>query len=115
MVKLALAFPTTNIHDLELPMQPALKALAQVWQNWGQDELTITHGRDGIHSPGSLHYYGLAVDVRTWAFKEAEKQQVAAELRELLPGYDVVVEPTHLHVEAQWALDTLLRTWKQWQ
>jgi hypothetical protein len=52
---------------------------------------------------GSLHYYGLAVDLRTRYFSETVKQLVAAELNSALknisPYYQIIVHSTHIHVE----------------
>ena len=90
---------TVNIWGLELPMQKVLKEADKLWREYGQ-ELVITSARDGIHSAGSLHYYGYAVDLRTHYFTESEKRQVGYKLQELLgQPYDVIVENTHIHVE----------------
>ena len=36
----------------------------QVYEAHGENELVVTSGTEGTHSPGSLHYVGLAVDLR---------------------------------------------------
>lgn len=115
MPKLELASPQTNIQGLHPAMQIALKRTGRVWDRWKVDTLTITHGLDGIHSVGSLHPMGLAVDLRIWPFDKADLPQVVAELREALPGYDVILHPTHIHIEAQWVLDSVVQEWKRWQ
>jgi len=49
---------------------------------------------------GSKHYEGMAVDLRTFFFTREEVENVATDLHaELGEDYDVVVEPTHIHVE----------------
>lgn len=62
----------------------------------------ITSGNDGKHSHGSLHYVGLAVDYRTRQLREGDAEKVKAQVAKALGAeYDVVLEPTHLHVEYQ--------------
>lgn len=62
-------------------------------------ELWITSVCDGKHRKDSLHYKGLAFDVRTWGIKGRELQVVAALKKALGPDYDVVLEATHIHIE----------------
>ena len=62
--------------------------------------LVITSLLDGKHSTNSLHYEGLAVDLRTRHLDESVKPIVAARIKKALgPEYDVVLERTHLHIE----------------
>lgn len=92
---------TVNIWGLELEMQPVLKEAARLWESLGQT-LVITCARDGMHSPGSWHYYGYAVDLRTFYFEDNGKY-AAIRLKQILvaysPYYDVILESTHIHVE----------------
>ncbi len=67
-------------------------------------ELVVTCGTNGVHSAGSLHYYGLAIDFRTKYFTKGVAEKVARELRKALgPKFDVIVHRTkfsnHIHVE----------------
>ena len=78
----------------------------RVWQRYLRRDLTVTSITDGAHSVNSLHYQGLAVDLRikddeTGLPFEGRQQLVAVrELRRHLgSAYDVVLEPTHIHVE----------------
>jgi hypothetical protein len=92
-----------NIYGLKVQMQPVLKHAENIWRQYGH-ELVITSARDGVHSAGSYHYYGFAVDLRTHYFKPQNKHWlIAAKLRKQLlhysDFYDVVVHPTHIHVE----------------
>ena len=90
---------SVNIWGLDVKMQPVLKHCDRIWKHYGQ-ELVITSARDGLHSAGSLHYYGLAVDCRTRYFDDITKKAVAAEVKEALGSdYDVILHSTHLHVE----------------
>lgn len=90
---------SVNIWGLEKVMQPVLYNADVIWKEYGK-ELVITSARDGIHSAGSLHYYGLAVDLRTHYFSEADKYSVAQDLRdEVGNDFDVIVHKSHIHVE----------------
>jgi len=70
-----------------------------IWDRLGQ-ELVLTALLDGTHMEGSFHYDGMAVDLRTHYFDNATKELAARMLRAALPMYDVVLEATHIHVEA---------------
>ena len=56
-------------------------------------ELVITSAAEGSHSAGSLHYDGKAVDIRKLGLFHREIVQI------LGPGYDVVDEDDHWHIE----------------
>lgn len=102
-----------DIKGLHVLMRPVLSAAESIWITHGREEgVTITAGLDGIHSAGSWHYYGLAVDLRTHYFDKLVEQDVYDDLKTALPGYDVVKHNTHIHVEvgntlaAKWGLLT---------
>jgi hypothetical protein len=64
----------------------------------------LTEGTGGKHGRGSLHYVGLAIDLRTTLVEISATvaKQIAADIRLALnEQYDVVVEPTHIHIEFQ--------------
>ena len=88
-----------NIQGINIRIRPALVAASEIWKRQGK-ELVITCGLDGEHSAGSLHYYGLAVDLRTSYFNGETQALVHRELKNALgDDFDVVREPTHMHVE----------------
>ena len=90
---------SVNIWGLQRCMQPVLKYAGSFWQNRDVD-LIVTSARDGLHSPGSLHYCGHAVDLRTRDFKPGDVWEVAELMSQSLgDDYDVVVHDTHMHVE----------------
>lgn len=65
-------------------------------------KLTLTAGRDGLHKKGSLHYVGLAVDVRIKNLPEKIIPKIIAKLKAALgPEYDVVLHSLHIHIEFQ--------------
>lgn len=53
-----------------------------------------------IHMAGTLHGFSLAVDLDTVGDKAVDTQSLAEHLRRALPpGYDVLLEADHVHVE----------------
>lgn len=70
----------------------------QLYKKYGT-EVVITSANDGKHKDDSLHYYGMALDLRTFSLNGREAF-VASELQRLLgDSYDVVLEKDHIHVE----------------
>jgi hypothetical protein len=90
------------MNGLKFQMRHAIMMANQIWAEYGQ-ELVITSALDSEHSPGSLHYYGYAVDLRTRYFDEKVKLKVIKELsdglRLLDTGYRMVVHDTHIHID----------------
>ena len=86
-------------------IKPEAWALAvyadQIWKQLGREEgVTITSGTDGRHSTHSLHYRGLAFDLRTRYFTESQKKQAKMMLEYYLgPDYYVLIEKTHIHAQ----------------
>jgi hypothetical protein len=88
------------IQGLHLLMRPVLKIAEEIWTTAGRKEgATITSALDGVHSAGSFHPFGLALDFRTHYFSEPQKDSVGVKLKARLPFYDVVIEKTHIHIE----------------
>ncbi len=87
---------------LDIRMRPALIEAEKIWKRYGRDEgVTITSALDRVHSAGSLHYYGRALDFRTRYFTDKEKSAVFNELILFLNPlmYDIVNHSSHIHVE----------------
>lgn len=77
-----------------------LRAVQVVYSRHGWD-VTVTSGNDSQHGRNSQHPLDRAIDVRFWCVPQDDRQMIAQELREALsPFYDVVLEPTHYHIEA---------------
>ena len=84
--------------DLQPIMAKARGKVAQVYESLGED-LYITSKRDGIHGLGSLHYEGLAFDIR-YPQKSENRQVIIEKLKaELGSDFDVIVEGNHIHIE----------------
>jgi len=84
-------------------MQPQMVLAASIIEMCYREigiECIITSGNDGQHMSGSLHYMGEAIDVRTREVPEGSLDTLIQRIRECLGhSYDVVLEPTHIHVE----------------
>ncbi len=90
---------TVNVWGLQLEMRIVLFEADRLWTKYGQ-ELVITSARDFLHSAGSLHYYGLAIDFRTRDFPKNQHEDIKVDLElSLGPDYDVVLHSSHIHVE----------------
>ena len=88
-----------SLESLGLPMAQVLAEAQAVWKQLGQP-LVVTETAGGVHSAGSRHYMGWAVDLRSRYFSQVQKQMAVQMLRERLGDeYDVVAEATHVHVE----------------
>ncbi len=90
-------------------MKKAMKVAERIWKENGREEgITVTAGKDGVHSAGSWHYYGAAVDLRTKYWDATQATLVCDQLKGVLPAYDVVYHDSHIHVEPG---DDLARKW----
>ena len=62
----------------------------------------MTEATGGKHSEGSLHYVGLAIDLRTRDMTEKMAEVIVKKVKEALGDqYDVVLEKDHIHIEFQ--------------
>ena len=63
-------------------------------------EIVVTSLLDGVHSSKSLHYKGLAFDMRTHIYTQYEISKLMGYLKHMLgSNYDVVLEKDHIHIE----------------
>ena len=81
------------IGDLQQPARKGLGRVARLLSSRNED-LFITSLRDGNHSDGSLHYDGLAFDMRYPQLTSIKQIK-----EKLGPKWDVVVESNHIHCE----------------
>lgn len=90
--------PEVRLHGLHSTMLHALEQISRVWESRAMCQLKINSALDGTHMEHSLHYVGKALDVSTRGLPrpgDATKQ-----LKQLLGNdFDVVLYPTHIHVE----------------
>jgi len=65
-------------------------------------EAAFTSVVDGKHSLKSLHYAGLACDVRLWYLPTGTANGFAEEIQHRIgEDYDVILKRDHIHVEFQ--------------
>lgn len=103
-----------GVHSLGTKQQTivAIETARNVATKMGLPQVVITSLGDGKHLPQSLHYQGLAVDLRTRHLSKERAQDWAVEIRRILKprGYDVLNEgpgagydrqsaAAHLHIE----------------
>lgn len=63
-------------------------------------ELIITSLQDSVHSNGSKHYSGNAVDLRIKNIPKPMQVLVFNALKAALPiGFDCILESDHIHIE----------------
>lgn len=87
-----------QLRFLQPPLFHAWHVAATVYEQYDEDAI-LTSGVDGEHSDYSLHYLGLAIDLRTRNLTGSEAASVSNELSKRLgPEFKVILEPTHLHI-----------------
>jgi len=96
---------TIKLTGLVLEMKQVLVIVDCLWKRHG-NEAVITagteafDGNDLIHSTGSLHPFGRALDFRTYYFSREIINKIEKELIKALgPDYDIVVHEDHIHIE----------------
>ena len=89
-----------DLRGLKPQMAIAYTIICAAYQRHGAQPCVITSASDGTHGPNSLHYQGLALDLRTKSVIPAMLSLIVRDLkRDLGDQFDVVEEPDHLHVE----------------
>lgn len=82
--------PGASLVGAKPELLDGLSRLDYLWSSHGLT-LTVTAGTDGKHMEGSLHYKGLAADLRF-----PLRDEIKAALGQ---GWDVVWELDHIHIE----------------
>lgn len=99
-----------EIEHLGLPLRTMLVPMSYIWTAFfsyreDPDGMTLTstyegYPGDGVHGKNSLHYKGLAIDIRT---KDVALSRIAGFITALKArlgaDYDVVNEGDHIHIE----------------
>ncbi len=94
--------PGVNLAGIRPEMIIALLVAAEVYREVADEELVITEVTGGKHGRNSLHYVGLAVDLRTRYFDNVTVLAVHKKIQQKLGSqFDVVLEKTHMHIEFQ--------------
>jgi len=92
-----------NFNGIRAPILRALATIEPIMEATG--EFTVTAALDGKHMEGSLHYKGLAVDVRSHQVPAAKRIFVLDQLKRAIGSdYDVILESAgtpneHFHLE----------------
>jgi hypothetical protein len=91
--------PGVRIAGLRPEILFAIATAERVCAEMGVD-CVVTACVDGVHKAGSLHYCGLAVDLRSHDSRPGDADKAIARIRQCLGAdYDVVLENDHVHVE----------------
>lgn len=87
-----------SVQGCDWRMFQAALIAEQIYKKYGA-ECVITAGTDGKHMEGSLHYKGLALDLRTFNVPGRELA-ICNQIKQALgPDYDVIIEKDHIHLE----------------
>lgn len=94
---------TVNILGLEPVMFSALKTIELCCKiaNGENYDITITSARDGSHMKNSLHYVGLAIDIRSHDMSNITESAkwIDKFLNINSKCFDIVIENDHIHIE----------------
>ena len=89
-----------NIKDVRREMKDLFPLIEEIiLKVEGQKYIpTITSGNDSKHSENSLHYKGLAIDVRS---KDMKNPKMVVKMLKKALDYelDIVLESDHIHIE----------------
>ena len=89
-----------DLRGLKPQMAVAYTIAAMLYQKHGAQPCVITSAGDGTHGPNSLHYQGLALDLRTRSVIPAMLTSIVRDLKFALGAqFDVVEEVDHIHIE----------------
>ena len=93
--------PKARVRGLQPEMILAIMVANDVYAQY-DIICVITEGTGAKHRRGSLHYVGLAIDLRTRNIPPNLREPVAQQIRVALgEEYDVVLESDHIHIEFQ--------------
>lgn len=90
---------TVNMNGVLAPILWAMSKIEPIMLPYGP--FVCASAKDGKHSKNSLHYVGLAFDMRTWGLTDQEtRDMVVIKIKETLGSdYDVIDEGDHFHCE----------------
>lgn len=99
--------PGVDLRGLQPQMALAYTIACAVYAKVGGYECVITSASDGVHGPNSLHYKGLALDLRTKHVDDDSKVMLLHTLKAAMGAqFDVILESIgeeneHAHLEFQ--------------
>ena len=89
-----------NIKDIRREMKDFFPLIEEIiLKVEGQKYIpTITSGKDSKHSENSLHYKGLAIDLRS---RDMKNPKLVVKMLKMALDYelDIVLESDHIHIE----------------
>jgi hypothetical protein len=105
-MSLYVADSSVDLSNLSVKLAMVLGRLASMHFLLFDQQLIVTHGKDGQHVVNSKHYVGKAVDVRVRDKDRAQQGVFLAVLGYFVPGYGLAVfderaraGETHFHIE----------------
>jgi hypothetical protein len=94
--------PGVRLYGMRPEIAVGMSMASSVYESHGLD-MVVTSVADGTHNRKSLHYKGLAFDVRTRNMDVVQQNAVVTDLERVMPtGWDIVLESDHIHVEYDW-------------
>lgn len=91
-----------SLKNLNASIYVALFICNKIFEQHGY-KMVVTSTKEGIHKHGSLHYQGLAVDLRTRHLDDNVIPLITEEIEKNLKIIDVrfqtILESTHIHIE----------------
>jgi len=92
--------PGVDLRPLVPQMAIAYTIACRIYREQANQVCVISSGAEGEHMVNSLHPLGKALDFRIRTLTGVQQQAILLSLRHALGAqFDVVLEPTHLHVE----------------
>ena len=88
--------PGVDISRLKPAIRKRLNQINRDIYQYGGSEMVVTSTYEGNHSPGSLHYANLAIDIRLPVNTGSAMEALKDTLRD---DYDIVAEQDHIHIE----------------
>lgn len=100
------ASPSVNLVNLDLSLVGYIGACGRVHKALFGNALEITSGNDGQHVPGSAHYKGKAVDLRSHDLFEDEQAIFGLVLAYFSRVYKVAVFDERFTASSHWHIQT---------
>ncbi len=95
--------PGVNISGLRPEILLAWDIVDQIYELHDIKYCWMTSGLDSNHSWGSLHFSGLAIDIRIHNIpSNIDRKAIVSIIKDYIGNqYDVILESDHIHIEFQ--------------